>query len=64
MFAWIRTLTTAGNKLARALAELSATVEEVNGGLRQQVGMDRPARKVKEVLDHKADASGKAAPAA
>jgi hypothetical protein len=61
MFAWIRTLTTAGNKLARALTELSATVEEVNQGLRQQIGLDRPARKAKEVIEHKADANGKAA---
>jgi hypothetical protein len=57
MFAWLKTIATAGNKLARNLAALADTCEEINTGLREQVGLDKPARiarKVKaEVLDHK-----------
>jgi hypothetical protein len=54
MFAWLKTITTAGNRLARTLTELSDTVAEVNAGLRAQVGLDRPGRG-RKVLDHKAD---------
>ena len=59
MFAWIKTVATAGARLARTLTALADTVEEVNAGLREQVGLDKPARVGRkprgEVLDHKAD---------
>jgi hypothetical protein len=51
MFGWIKTLTTAGNKLARSLTALSTTVDEINSGLRAQVGLDRPERP-RKVLEH------------
>jgi hypothetical protein len=64
MFAWIKSLTAAGNRLARTLAALADTCEEVNHGLRDQLGLDRPARTGRkaavEVLDHKADDAGAA----
>jgi hypothetical protein len=67
MFAWIKSIATAGNKLARALTALAESVEEVNEGLRQQVGLDAPARGRKprgEVLENKPAAGGNGAPAA
>ena len=58
MFAWLKTLTGAGNRLARTLTALADTVEEVNRGLREQVGLDRGGRKGKaEALDHKPPAA-------
>jgi hypothetical protein len=65
MFAWIKTITTAGNKLARALTALAESVEEVNGGLRQQVGLDAPARgrKPREELESRPATGGNGAPA-
>jgi hypothetical protein len=56
MFAWIKTITTAGNKLAKSLTELAATVQEVNQGLRAQVGLDRASkapRRAQEALEHR-----------
>jgi hypothetical protein len=45
-------------------AALADTCEEVNHGLRDQLGLDRPARTGRkaavEVLDHKADDAGAA----
>jgi hypothetical protein len=58
MFGWIKTLTTAGNKLARTLNELSATVAEVNSGLRLATGLDKPERKPR-VIEHKVAGNGK-----
>jgi hypothetical protein len=56
MFGWIKTLTTAGNRLAKSLTALSTTVDEINSGLRAQVGLDRPERSRKAgaagVLEH------------
>jgi hypothetical protein len=62
MFGWIKTLTTAGNKLARSLTALSSTVDEINSGLRLQVGLDRPEKARKgRVLEHKPAAVDKPA---
>jgi hypothetical protein len=58
MFAWLKSLSTAGNKLARTLNELSATVAEVNSGLRLATGLDKPERKPR-VIEHRAAANGK-----
>jgi hypothetical protein len=58
MFGWIKTLTTAGNKLARSLTALSTTVDEINSGLRLQVGLDKPER-TRKVIEHRAAANGK-----
>ena len=58
MFAWIKTLTSAGNKLARSLTALSSTVDEINAGLREQVGLDRPV-KARKVLEHRTPVNGK-----
>jgi hypothetical protein len=52
MFSWLKSLTTAGNKLARSLTALADSVDQINAGLREQVGLDRPARKGK-VIEHK-----------
>jgi hypothetical protein len=66
MFAWLKTLTTAGNKLARSLTALADSVDQINAGLREQVGLDRPARKGKApVIEHQPTATtGKPTPAA
>jgi hypothetical protein len=51
MFAFIKSITGAANKLARNLAALADTVSEVNTGLRQQLALDRPekpARKARQ----------------
>jgi hypothetical protein len=66
MFAWIKTITTAGNRLARTLTALADTLEETNAGLRQQLGLDAPARGRKprgELLENK-PGEGNGAPAA
>jgi hypothetical protein len=67
MFAFLKSITTAANKLGRALAELSDTVSEINGGLRAQVGVDKPEKPARvrgkrpEVIDHKPQADAPAA---
>jgi hypothetical protein len=58
MFGWIKTLTSAGNKLARSLTALSTTVDQINEGLRLQVGLDKPERP-RKVLEHRGAANGK-----
>jgi hypothetical protein len=44
MFAWLRSVGAAGNKLARNLAAPADTVSEVNTGLRQQLALDKPEK--------------------
>jgi hypothetical protein len=58
MFAFLKSITTAANKLAKSLTALSTTVDEINTGLRAQVGLDKPERKPR-VLEHRAAANGK-----
>jgi hypothetical protein len=60
MFAFVKSITSAANRLAKSLTALSTTVDEINAGLRQQVGLDRPARKGK-ILEHKPAVDGKTA---
>jgi hypothetical protein len=63
MFAFIKSITSAANRLARNLTALADTVSEVNAGLRQQLALDRPekpARKAKEVIEHKPQADAPA----
>lgn len=55
MFAWIKSLTAAGNRLARTLTSLAETCEEVNAGLRDQLGLDKPARGGRKVIEAKAE---------
>jgi hypothetical protein len=58
MFAWIKTLTSAGNRLAKSLTALSSTVDAINEGLRLQVGLDKP-EKARKVLEHRTPVNGK-----
>jgi hypothetical protein len=58
MFSWLKSLTTAGNKLAKSLTALSTTVDEINSGLRAQIGLDRTERS-RKVLEHRAAGNGK-----
>jgi hypothetical protein len=60
MFAWLKTLTTGGNRLNRAVHDLAQTFEDLNSLVREQTGLARidaraeKARlKAKEVIDHK-----------
>jgi hypothetical protein len=55
MFARIKTVATAGNRLGRTLAALSDTLEEANAGLRKHLGMDRPQRGKRPAIEQKAD---------
>jgi hypothetical protein len=58
MFAFLKSITSAANKLAKSLSALSTTVDEINTGLRLQVGLDRP-EKGRKVLEHRAAGNGK-----
>jgi hypothetical protein len=58
MFAWLKSLSTAGNKLARSLQALAASVDEINAGLRAQVGLDKPER-TRKVIEHRGATNGK-----
>jgi hypothetical protein len=70
MFAWIKNVAAAANRLARNLAALADSVGEANDGLRRQLGLDAPARVGRkprgEVLEHSpaGDANGEATLAA
>jgi hypothetical protein len=43
-------ITTAVNRLVRAVTTLAQTVEEVNAGVRQTLRLDRPAPKPRKVI--------------
>jgi hypothetical protein len=58
MFAFLKSISAAANKLAKSLRDLSTTVDQVNEGLRLSVGIDRPERKPR-VLEHKGAGNGK-----
>jgi hypothetical protein len=48
MFAFLKSLTTAGNRLVKSLTALAETCDEVNIGIREQLAMDRPASRRKQ----------------
>lgn len=55
MFAFLKSITSAANRLARTLGALADTLDEVNGGLREQLALDKPARG-RRVLEGKPEA--------
>ena len=61
MFNFLKNVATAAGKLARSLTSLAETIDQVNEGLRAQVGLTR-AEKARKGLEHKA--AGKPAPQA
>jgi hypothetical protein len=60
MFAFVKSISAAANRLAKSLQALAASVDEINEGLRLQVGLDKPPRKGR-ALEHKPATDGKPA---
>jgi hypothetical protein len=58
MFAFVKNLVSAGNRLVKNLRAMADSVEELNTALRQATGLDRP-EKARKVLEHRAAGNGK-----